>query len=436
MGLVADIVTFKTGTGAATTTIEVAVDLGGLTPVVVWAWMVGRTDDVNAVGARDIVLSYGFGVSTTSRRCLPAQSDSGVTPSAADKTIRNDALLMSISTAGAIDGAMDINALSANNVQLIVDTQFPADYTCILVAMAGTDITSATIVDFSKSTTSGAGIRDLSLGVVPKYMETISVQSATAIGTAAPSASIVATISRTVVAPAANQCLFFESSDNVAASDSLSYCNDAESIIGLATATSIGTRGTVTGPSDAGDGVKIDYAENTTAATKYAALILTGPFRVAIGSTSTVTDASTVAVDPGFIPVLTALWSHCNVESTLDSMQNGAEVSLGAFLGQTGSKQFSQGLNEPDNVNPTAGETFLRVDAPYANTDGAGAEEGVMEIITPAPLPATAWTFQMSNADSAANFVLWASFGEASDVTRRMHVGRLRRGGVGLRRWN
>lgn len=413
MSFAAAIASFKTGTGAAGTTINVPLALGGLTPVVLWFFTSGRTEDVDAQSAQDIVFSYSFAVSPTSRRCIAGQSDQGVTPSATNRVFRNDAILLSINTAGTINGSLDLNSVGANTVQLIVDTQFLSDFRGICVAIAGTDITGASIVDFTKSAAAAPLTQDITgFGFTPKYGEIINIVSTGAIN-AAPGTSMTAVIGKFTTDTIANQIAMMESITALATTDTWSYVNDVECNVSLQTTTTITSRGSVT--TGIPDGFTLSIPLANASATRNSVLGIAGTFQVKLLSFFTQTDTITPIVpNVGFIPILASLMSHCKVESTLGALQAENELSLGAAIFPSSSNQsFAINIIDPDNVNPSAGASSIHLSDCYVNLDTAGAVEGSMDVASD---PLGALGLIMTDADPTQKFVLGAVFGAAPAV--------------------
>lgn len=407
MSFVADIATFSTGTGIVGTTIDVPLRLGGLTPKVIWCMTVGRTDATDANGRASIRAGYGFAVSTSSRACIATTSADAVNPSDTSRCARNDAIVATISSAGSVNGLLDINSLGADTVQFIVDQQFASDLKVFVKAFAGTDITNASIASFF------AGSGDFSVGHTGIYFEFMSVSGATDVVTSATATSI---LGRAIPGPVGH-ILGNIAIDNVATSDTGSYSHDAGEVTATLGSTSSITRRTVFNAPTA-TGFNTTWFE-TGGSLKYYALVLNGTFRVSMGTSATSTGASLSAFDSGFVPSASAFWSHCKGESTVDTMQADSERSIGWALGQFGQTQAAMAFGDPDNVAaPTTTSTAVDYNSVYVNLDTAGAIEGEMAIRAPnTPVFSSGISVQMTDADPANNFYTWAAFGPAAAST-------------------
>lgn len=415
MGLVADLVTAKTGTGIVGTTIDVALSLGGLTPKVLWVYMVGRTDTINAVGVRDVCFSYGFALDASNRRVICAQIDNAAATSNTDRGFRDDCVLLEITTGSVTAGRLDINSVGANTVQFIVDAVFAQDYTFVVAAMAGTDITSAVIADWAMTTSAAPVDQDLNtIGFTPKYFEPIGVGLTTAFEVLGTVADII--MGRATTSPVANQVLAILSLNGQATMDSCSYANDVECVAVNLNTSSIITRAAVS--AGISGGVRISLTESGASATRFSALCLDGTFQVSLGNCAAQNDTSTrVSNTTGFVPVLTHLWSACKAESTVDTPQANAEASIGSFLGLGQGTDKAVGFVDPDNVPDSTTASAMRFADSYVNISTAAAIEGSGGGNSGEVLPTTGWEWIMTTADASGAFVMFASFGAAVPVT-------------------
>lgn len=407
MGLVAAKATAQTGTAVVGTTIDVPLDLGGLTPKVVWVEMVGRTETVDAVAAGNTILSVGFGVSPSSVRCMSGFYTNGGPSSATGRMLSDNAIVVALNgTTNA--GALTINALSANNLQLIVTVQFATSFTLLVRALAGSDITNASCVSWNH--TSGTGAQSITtVGHPARYVETLGA------GHNAANSGVtefITSIGRAYIPDVANQHRSSRATQAVSPSQNFTYANDTEHHGFVFTA--LDGRYTVDG--SLSNGFTINKIESTSFSPRLMfSLVLDGTFRCKLGSSATATSTSTdITFDPGFSPVLSYVFSHSLAKSTTDTRQTGHQFSSGSFLGQFGSLQSCIAFNNPSGANPMQSDTAIRFADVYANTNGTGTVQGAMRVVSPAALPPTAVTMRMSVADPSAFFFGWASFGSTA----------------------
>jgi hypothetical protein len=436
MGLVADIITFKTGTGIAGSTVDLSFpnhETAEETPKVLWFYGVGRTDITDAVGAIDVNSHYGFTVSTTKRRVLAGQSATGISPSSTDAAFRNDAVMLSLSALGAVNGLLDLNSLSVGAGQVVVDQQFAADLTVVCVALGGSEISNADIVDFNVVSGSTGGF-SITVGFVPKYIEVLSPFRTGGFQTL--SATWTGSIGRCDTSSFLNQCLGYGTIDASATVDSFRSLNDVNWYEYHNAAANVDVRGRVTALT--ANGFTHTVQEEGVAGTRQlSALCLAGFFLMSMGNFNTPTDTTTTSdVSMTFSPVLTHLWGHCTTETTANTNQAVMRISIGSFLDYGSGSQAGIAWVDPE-TNPSSSASAFSISDSYLDIadDGTldasgGADGGEVP-------PETGFRFKMSDDDAGAAFVTYVSFGDSglSDVIKRMNVGR-RGGGVGFRKWN
>jgi hypothetical protein len=413
MTFAADVVSFSTGTSTVGTTIDVSLPKHAaisLAPKVVIAVISARTSLTDANGAADGLLSRGFAVSTASRRCVAAQSATGVNPTSADCIQRNDALLTSVSN----------SMSSTGTIQLIVDQQYSASQTGLLIVLGGTDISNATIVDVNLGTSSG-NLDVTTVGHPARYIEFLYAVNAT-VNTMTANAVFCA--GRCYVPDLVNHTIGWRCNDNVTPSNTARYCNDLEAGALVNSVTTTSGRFAVTG--SLANGFSINRLEALGTARTVYALVLDGTFNCKLGTFLSQTDTTTeVQTALGFGLGCGELWSHCAAESTQDTPQDGAEISLGLYQGPLSSAvNAALSLTDPDNGAASATATAIDFSDDYVNLDSSGAIEGSMQLIAGSN-PANALLHKMSDADPSQNFLLYSAFGpSATDVIADLFSGK------------
>src|SRR3990172_2010042 len=79
----------------------------GFAPLGCIVWANGRSDSTDAVGSSHLWMSIGYASSTSRRACIVFQSQDAAVTSDTGQMCRNDAVLATISTGDALDGAVD-----------------------------------------------------------------------------------------------------------------------------------------------------------------------------------------------------------------------------------------------------------------------------------------------------------------------------------------
>jgi hypothetical protein len=131
----------------------------GFTPKALRFYWVGLQSNspTNAVsGAVNERRGVGFAVSAASRRCVGTFSEDnqgagGTTGSVA----MNTCVVVTVTSAGTVDGQLDISSFDADGFTLIVDDVTPANITVFYEAWGGQDITVAEVGDIAEPAATG-----------------------------------------------------------------------------------------------------------------------------------------------------------------------------------------------------------------------------------------------------------------------------------------
>ena len=87
-----------------------------------------RTGSTNGQGVADSGFSVGVFTGVSERYCVGVQSDQNAGVSVTDKGQRDDALLMNISTGGAVDALTDLNSVDSDGLTYIEDDAWPTAF--------------------------------------------------------------------------------------------------------------------------------------------------------------------------------------------------------------------------------------------------------------------------------------------------------------------
>jgi len=131
----------------------------GFTPKALRFYWVGLSSasPTNGVsGAVNERRGVGFAVSAASRRCVGTFSQDAINSGAPCASIANDnCVVTTVSSAGAVDGRLDISSFDTDGFTLIVDDVTPANITVFYEAWGGQDITVAVIGDIAEPAATG-----------------------------------------------------------------------------------------------------------------------------------------------------------------------------------------------------------------------------------------------------------------------------------------
>lgn len=149
MGFYCDVRTIQTGTG--TGALSAVTGLASIPKALIFM-AVNR----NGAGvAADAIVSVGAATATTERWCITTFDDDNVATTDSAAVYHTDQCLALMSNATTVAGKLDISSFNSDGYTLTVDQAFGADTTVIVMAIGGTDITSAKAYDFNSAAGTG-----------------------------------------------------------------------------------------------------------------------------------------------------------------------------------------------------------------------------------------------------------------------------------------
>lgn len=393
--------TVLTGTGAPGTTFSVT----GLpfAPKVVLFFWTGRTAVGQAEG--DYKHGVGYMVGLADRGCTSTQSDHGVTPTATDNTLRDDAAICLLTTAGAVDGLADFQSFNADGFTCVIDDTFVASYLLHYLALGGTaltDVKSVSVVAPASPQT-----QDVVVGFQPDCV--------LCFGPGNPGLNAIGTDSQysfgvAAGTPPVNAVLAGGGDDAQAASVTSSYCRLGECLARLVNGNALFDSAAVT--AWLATGFRLNWT-NANGANTFRVLCLKGG-GYAVGDALTRTDTTPIVEPTTVQPKALLVASHNKVQSTVNVVQTPDERSLGFVTGPTARNYAS--VIDKHAVNPTDSGQADGTDALYANQSTAAtiALEGTMDLVQ---FDAQA-SFQtvMTLADPVASFWWYLAFGDGVAV--------------------
>lgn len=407
---------FNTGTGVAGTTI--ARTGYGFQPKAFIIWSAGRTDTVDAVGARDIVFSIGICASASQRSCLLGFSDNAAATSDASRVHRSDAVLIE-ATATAVTGLLDISSFNTDGLTFIIDDQFVASLRVHVWAIGGADVTDAFVNTATLMDATGLRSRT-DVGFRPDVTFFVcAAQESGIFGTLDDASSInIGFAVRADRQGAAG----FRDRDGQATTDTARYSTDAEcaSILpaGLTNDSPVARAEFV---SHDATGFTLNVLESEAREVGY--LCIKGG-RWDSGVLTTRADATPFsATGLASTPRGIFVFSHATSESTQDVSQATAVLGLGAASSTT--NRGSQGIYNEDNVGTSDCNSIIEFDALLARTNAAGTIESLVDLSS---INADGFTLVMDNTDGTnTQFMHWLavmdSASAATSVTIDYEVG-------------
>lgn len=396
-----------TVTAASTvgTTIDVQTGLGWTVKAGLLFWS-GRA--TVGQGEGDSKFGAGFFTSTSSRRAFTTQSDHGAGTSACDCMWRNDAVVCTLTIAGAVDGLLDVNLVSTG-LQCIVDDQFSADTVIGYVLWGDSDITNTTIIDITEPAATGnqdynagfalnTGADDkivIFLGGPTQGANTGDTTTSFAFGVAAGN-----TITQGLMTGGAG--------DAAAISDTCAHAS-ANWSIGLAGADVMVSRGSLTTWLSTGfrinwDAVLDDLDPGLNV--HYSALVIKGG-RWQVGNSTTATDTSNHQVSTAYTPKSLLIGSRGTAAQAATVTAVHDERIIGAAT--SASARACASMLDKDNETTAEDIGIAQTnDSMYLNQSTAAtiATEGIMDLVSLDATPG--FTYVMDDADPGAEFFFWA----------------------------
>jgi hypothetical protein len=338
MGLSVKTGSFSSGTGAIDSTV--AVTGVGFQPKVVLLWTSADT----GASANDQSMSFGVGISPSSRRAISAYCNQSSDPSVC-KSRNNNALALLVvqGSTPTIVGTFDFTSQDADGFTLKVGTQFSASITVFYLALGGTDITNVGLATVSQPATN-IDFSDTTLGFKPDFLmifSTIATSDNSNTGNAVMCIGFTDGTNASLTA--------INSSDGAATSATGTYIRAAASQLEIYSNGSTGTGSPTQRSSFKSfdtNGFTLTSVETTASATLIYALGIKGG-RWHAGSYATVTPAGNFsATDMTFTPTgLFVVGPKGSAQSTSDTAAANAKLSLGAADGTTQGTAAAAGNN-------------------------------------------------------------------------------------------
>ena len=138
MALSAKVGAFNTGTG----TSSIVVSDVGFQPKAILFWWSGRTGTTDAQGRESHFQGVGAATATTQRWAITTNDIDAAAAQDAATAKTATGCLLSVSSAGAIDGKADLASFDSGGFTLSVSDAFPRDQRVHYLALGGADITA------------------------------------------------------------------------------------------------------------------------------------------------------------------------------------------------------------------------------------------------------------------------------------------------------
>lgn len=396
---------FDSGTGVATTTIEVDT---GFQPKAIIFWWSGKADTTDACSAGTIAAGVGFACGTSDRRCSGWASTSGGANSATGRIQRNDACVATVTGAGSVGGLLDLNSLDADGFTLIVDDAFSASVRVHYLALGGDTITGAVTGEFDCNDATGSqSVTGVGFEPDGVLFATNLLGSSTqgTIGLFGFGAATSATEEAVVAVGGRNL---------VSVADTTSYALTGECIAVV--------DATVANPPPVmraeftqftADGFDLNWLEIGFTGTRLCNYLALAGASMKVGSLLTQTDTTTPiqVTGMGFQPSAVLFASAARAASTANASTDDAMCSIGAATGPA--ERGAQAVWDEDDAASGLIEcaTAVEHDAVYINIASDDTAQGLMDLTS---MDSDGFSCIMDDADPSQNFVWWMAFGEGA----------------------
>lgn len=359
----------------------------GFTPKALRFYWVGLrgTSPTNAVsGAVNERRGVGFAVSPTSRRCVGTSSiDNDGGGSQCGSVASNDCVVVTVSTAGTVDGRLDISSFDANGFTLIVDDVTPANISVFYEAWGGTDISVAAVGDIAEPAATGTqnytvnGFTDDGTGQV---IMLAGVQSVNALNTGQgqDSGMFVGFASSTL---STNNVVVAGNSDNGSdATDTDGYCQQGECLaqIVIAGGTAVNARAALSAWGT--NQFTLNWTARATTNRRSIFLAIKGGRWRASSYTiagNTLSSTTTVSDLPFYLKGI-SLIGRMTAQDTAGTATTQDRIGFGSGI-STGSRN-SAGILDANNQDPTQIGTIVQYNSVLSFPTGAGAVQATYDI--------------------------------------------------------
>lgn len=400
MSLLTKVGAFSSGTGAIGTTV--VVNDVGFQPKALILWWTKSAASVDEVVNGTDQQGFGFATATTQRCCANVQSEDASASSDADSMYSNIRCVIIQSITGAFEGALDFQSFDSGGFTLVVDDAFPYSLRIHYMALGG-DI-SAYVADWP--TVSAPGNQTVTgVGFQPDIVffwtsgsgavETRSNGAYIAFGVGMSS-------TKGIVAMSAQH-----NGELTMVAKRYGLNTGAECVVqsGISGAVTITKRAAISSMNS--DGFVLNWLEAPTPLTRFGFLAIKGG-SWDIGESLTKQDTTTDIVVNGlnFTPSCGMILSHCDVESTQDTVQAHASVSIGAFTNPT--ERGAQAHFMEDATTDSETTFAVEHDEVYINISTTDTVQALMDIKS---VNQDGATFIMDDADVADNWFGWVMGG-------------------------
>jgi len=364
---------FNIGTGAVASTV---VRTGyGFQPKACLYWWSGRTESTTTFARKNLQMGAGMASSATARACVTMLSQDTTTTMVTNR--RHDAanVIACTTTSDTTDGSADLQSFDAGGQTLVITDQFTTNLRVHCLALGGTDLTNAIVVQFAgpgangnqDTTTVGfqpdalvllSSIQDVASGTTQNFTG----QLLFGLATGPSNQGVVALTDKDASADASTSRYSY-------GGECLASPND--------TATAVGRRAAFV--SFLSNGFRLNWLEFSSAGFQYFALALKGG-RYAVGNvvTSTTINTTIPVTGLGFAPSGLWLMSAAAPVDVQATVRTQATVAVGGATSPT--NRACQGAVSEHAVATAVCASSTREDGCLELLNSGSVSAGVVDV--------------------------------------------------------
>lgn len=363
----------------------------------------GRTSSSEGIARLDLRRSFGIATGTTSRMSISDQNDDAADPTATDKMHRDDAILTTLSTAGATDRLHDISVFGTDTCTFIVDDGGGTNLAQNVWYLGGADFTGAELFSFSQKTSAGEQTVALPLAD-PGCVIFFSAGGAQTINTAEAGSAFMIGACVNVSGVLTQAVATTIAIDAVADADTARYSRSGQcaAFIDPADVTSCAARGSVT--SIGGTSMTINWASADATARLIFGLALSGP-QFALETFTTLTDTVTqIPIVTTFRPRGGMIVGVSDAEHADDTPTDNDQLAIGFFSSTTARVSVSTANADATAASQSAAGASSDEAIAFVSLDAVPVAEYEIDV---ASISDTGVTFIHDTAAAAATDFQW-----------------------------
>ena len=382
----------------------------GFQPKACLYWWSGRPTAGPIFGRTSLFPGFGMATSSTNRASVTAFSYDGQGTMVTNRRHSNTDCIaqMTLSTSlDQVEGVANLSSFDSDGQTLSITSPFGALRVHCL-ALGGSDLTDAAVVQFQAPSTSGAQTQDITtVGFQPDAVMFMSAAHNTAPPAITPSAEFAMG-----VATSTSACgtVTFSDLDGSPSSNTTRYGYGGECLSYFAGAVAPDMRATL--DSFLSNGFRLNWLEATaTVGNRYvwALCLKGGSFLAGNFVTSTTLNATIVESGFGFAPTGCLLFSTSNVQDTQGVQTSQATLALGAFT--SASNRACQSIVSNNSAASAVCGASLNEDACLRMLNNGTTSAGVVDV---SAVGSDGFTLIMDAADvTTAKYVTYLAFGDA-----------------------